>query len=137
MPPTLNKLYTDKMPILKGENPHQKAALYVPQRVVAKGLPQAEQVQGKDLHIEQVVGASQTGSAVQLLMLPAEYASASARLCLTTPFLAPKSRWSHSPPAAPEFCSRLRRPTAAPSELPPRRSGLARPLLASTLLAEA
>ena len=32
-----------------GENPHQKAALYVPQRVVAKGLPQAEQVQGKEL----------------------------------------------------------------------------------------
>ena len=32
-----------------GENPHQKAALYVPRRVVAKGLPQAEQVQGKEL----------------------------------------------------------------------------------------
>ena len=32
-----------------GENPHQKAALYVPQRVLSPGLPQAEQVQGKEL----------------------------------------------------------------------------------------
>ena len=32
-----------------GENPHQQAALYVPQRVMAPGLPQAEQVQGKEL----------------------------------------------------------------------------------------
>ncbi|WP_265569616.1 bifunctional phosphoribosylaminoimidazolecarboxamide formyltransferase/IMP cyclohydrolase [Sphingomicrobium nitratireducens] len=32
-----------------GENPHQKAALYVPQRVMAPGLPQAEQLQGKEL----------------------------------------------------------------------------------------
>jgi len=32
-----------------GENPHQDAALYVPAGVYAKGLPQAEQVQGKEL----------------------------------------------------------------------------------------
>ena len=32
-----------------GENPHQQAALYVPQRVPSPGLPQAEQVQGKEL----------------------------------------------------------------------------------------
>ncbi len=32
-----------------GENPHQHAALYVPQRVGTPGLPQAEQVQGKEL----------------------------------------------------------------------------------------
>ena len=32
-----------------GENPHQQAALYVPRRVMAKGLPQARQVQGKEL----------------------------------------------------------------------------------------
>ncbi len=32
-----------------GENPHQKAALYVPAGPAAKGIGQAEQVQGKDL----------------------------------------------------------------------------------------
>ncbi|MEW9854698.1 bifunctional phosphoribosylaminoimidazolecarboxamide formyltransferase/IMP cyclohydrolase [Novosphingobium sp. M1R2S20] len=32
-----------------GENPHQNAALYVPAGVDTKGLPQAEQVQGKEL----------------------------------------------------------------------------------------
>ena len=32
-----------------GENPHQQAALYVPRRVPSPGLPQAEQVQGKEL----------------------------------------------------------------------------------------
>lgn len=32
-----------------GENPHQSAAIYVPQVVVAKGVPQAVQLQGKEL----------------------------------------------------------------------------------------
>ena len=32
-----------------GENPHQDAALYIPAGPHAKGLPQAEQVQGKEL----------------------------------------------------------------------------------------
>ena len=32
-----------------GENPHQRAALYVPAAVVAHGIAQAEQVQGKEL----------------------------------------------------------------------------------------
>ena len=32
-----------------GENPHQQAAIYVGQAVSAKGVPQAEQVQGKEL----------------------------------------------------------------------------------------
>jgi len=32
-----------------GENPHQAAAVYLPQRVGVQGIPQAEQVQGKEL----------------------------------------------------------------------------------------
>jgi phosphoribosylaminoimidazolecarboxamide formyltransferase/IMP cyclohydrolase len=32
-----------------GENPHQDAALYIPEGEVVNGLPQAEQVQGKEL----------------------------------------------------------------------------------------
>ena len=32
-----------------GENPHQQAAIYLPQSVGAKGVPQAEQLQGKEL----------------------------------------------------------------------------------------
>ncbi len=32
-----------------GENPHQQAAIYLPQVVGAKGIPQAEQLQGKEL----------------------------------------------------------------------------------------
>jgi AICAR transformylase/IMP cyclohydrolase PurH len=32
-----------------GENPHQSAALYVPRRSAVVGLPQAEQIQGKEL----------------------------------------------------------------------------------------
>jgi phosphoribosylaminoimidazolecarboxamide formyltransferase/IMP cyclohydrolase len=37
------------MPLRYGENPHQKAALYVSGGPHANGLPQAEQVQGKEL----------------------------------------------------------------------------------------
>ncbi|MBO9498269.1 MAG: bifunctional phosphoribosylaminoimidazolecarboxamide formyltransferase/IMP cyclohydrolase [Novosphingobium sp.] len=32
-----------------GENPHQAAAIYLPQRVGAQGIPQARQLQGKEL----------------------------------------------------------------------------------------
>jgi phosphoribosylaminoimidazolecarboxamide formyltransferase/IMP cyclohydrolase len=38
-----------KMPLRYGENPHQQAALYVPVGPVARGIAQAEQVQGKEL----------------------------------------------------------------------------------------
>jgi phosphoribosylaminoimidazolecarboxamide formyltransferase/IMP cyclohydrolase len=37
------------MPLRYGENPHQQAALYVPVGPVARGIAQAEQVQGKEL----------------------------------------------------------------------------------------
>jgi phosphoribosylaminoimidazolecarboxamide formyltransferase/IMP cyclohydrolase len=38
-----------KMPLRYGENPHQQAALYLPVGPAAKGVAQAEQVQGKEL----------------------------------------------------------------------------------------
>jgi phosphoribosylaminoimidazolecarboxamide formyltransferase/IMP cyclohydrolase len=38
-----------KMPLRYGENPHQSAALYIPVGPVARGIAQAEQVQGKEL----------------------------------------------------------------------------------------
>ncbi len=38
-----------KMPLRYGENPHQQAALYIPVRPHARGIAQAEQVQGKEL----------------------------------------------------------------------------------------
>ena len=38
-----------KMPLRYGENPHQQAALYVPAGPHARGIAQAEQVQGKEL----------------------------------------------------------------------------------------
>ena len=38
-----------KMPLRYGENPHQQAALYVPVGPMARGIAQAEQVQGKEL----------------------------------------------------------------------------------------
>jgi len=38
-----------KMELRYGENPHQRAALYIPAGPHTKGLPQAEQVQGKAL----------------------------------------------------------------------------------------
>jgi phosphoribosylaminoimidazolecarboxamide formyltransferase/IMP cyclohydrolase len=40
---------TLKMPLRYGENPHQQAALYVPAGPHARGIAQAEQVQGKAL----------------------------------------------------------------------------------------
>ena len=48
-PPRLATANTRAATLRYGENPHQQAALYVPQRVSAPGLPQAEQVQGKEL----------------------------------------------------------------------------------------
>ncbi|HEX6742007.1 MAG TPA: bifunctional phosphoribosylaminoimidazolecarboxamide formyltransferase/IMP cyclohydrolase [Sphingomicrobium sp.] len=38
-----------KMPLRYGENPHQSAALYVPVGPAARGVAQAEQIQGKEL----------------------------------------------------------------------------------------
>ncbi|HEX3676457.1 MAG TPA: bifunctional phosphoribosylaminoimidazolecarboxamide formyltransferase/IMP cyclohydrolase [Sphingomicrobium sp.] len=38
-----------KMPLRYGENPHQQAALYIPVGTNARGIAQAEQVQGKEL----------------------------------------------------------------------------------------
>jgi phosphoribosylaminoimidazolecarboxamide formyltransferase/IMP cyclohydrolase len=38
-----------KMPLRYGENPHQQAALYLPVGPTARGIAQAEQVQGKEL----------------------------------------------------------------------------------------
>src|ERR1043165_1833699 len=38
-----------KMPLRYGENPHQQAALYLPVGPAARGVAQAEQVQGKEL----------------------------------------------------------------------------------------
>ncbi len=40
---------TLKMPLRYGENPHQSAALYIPAGPHARGIAQAEQVQGKEL----------------------------------------------------------------------------------------
>jgi phosphoribosylaminoimidazolecarboxamide formyltransferase/IMP cyclohydrolase len=38
-----------KMPLRYGENPHQRAALYIPAGPASPGIAQAEQAQGKDL----------------------------------------------------------------------------------------
>ena len=40
---------TLKMPLRYGENPHQRAALYIPAGPTTQGVAQAEQVQGKEL----------------------------------------------------------------------------------------
>ncbi|HEV2595628.1 MAG TPA: bifunctional phosphoribosylaminoimidazolecarboxamide formyltransferase/IMP cyclohydrolase [Sphingomicrobium sp.] len=48
-PPTLVRASTLKMPLRYGENPHQKAALYLPIGPAARGVAQAEQLQGKEL----------------------------------------------------------------------------------------
>ena len=50
-----NKL---KMPLRYGENPHQKAALYLPVGPNARGIAQAEQVQGKELSYNNLNDAS-------------------------------------------------------------------------------
>jgi phosphoribosylaminoimidazolecarboxamide formyltransferase/IMP cyclohydrolase len=48
-PETLTRASTLKMPLRYGENPHQQAALYLPVGPAARGVAQAEQVQGKEL----------------------------------------------------------------------------------------
>jgi phosphoribosylaminoimidazolecarboxamide formyltransferase/IMP cyclohydrolase len=47
-----------KMPLRYGENPHQQAALYVPVGPHARGIAQAEQVQGKELSYNNLNDAS-------------------------------------------------------------------------------
>lgn len=49
---------TLKMPLRYGENPHQEAALYLPVGPAAKGVAQAEQVQGKELSYNNLNDAS-------------------------------------------------------------------------------
>ena len=48
-PETWTRASRLKMPLRYGENPHQQAALYVPVGPHARGIAQAEQVQGKEL----------------------------------------------------------------------------------------
>jgi len=47
-----------KMPLRYGENPHQKAALYIPTGPFASGIAQASQVQGKELSYNNLNDAS-------------------------------------------------------------------------------
>jgi phosphoribosylaminoimidazolecarboxamide formyltransferase/IMP cyclohydrolase len=47
-----------KMPLRYGENPHQQAALYLPVGPAARGIAQAEQVQGKELSYNNLNDAS-------------------------------------------------------------------------------
>ena len=48
-PESWTRASTLKMPLRYGENPHQQAALYLPVGPAARGVAQAEQVQGKEL----------------------------------------------------------------------------------------
>jgi phosphoribosylaminoimidazolecarboxamide formyltransferase/IMP cyclohydrolase len=48
-PPSWSFTSRLKMPLRYGENPHQQAALYLPVGPAARGIAQAEQVQGKEL----------------------------------------------------------------------------------------
>jgi phosphoribosylaminoimidazolecarboxamide formyltransferase / IMP cyclohydrolase len=48
-PETWTRASKLKMPLRYGENPHQQAALYLPIGPAARGVAQAEQVQGKEL----------------------------------------------------------------------------------------
>src|SRR5438270_221037 len=48
-PETWTRASKLKMPLRYGENPHQQAALYLPVGPAARGVAQAEQVQGKEL----------------------------------------------------------------------------------------
>ena len=48
-PATLSQAHRLVTTLRYGENPHQAAALYVPRQSGVSGLPQAEQVQGKEL----------------------------------------------------------------------------------------
>ena len=57
-PATWTRASTLKMPLRYGENPHQQAALYVPVGPAARGIAQAEQVQGKELSYNNLNDAS-------------------------------------------------------------------------------
>jgi len=48
-PASWTRASTLKMPLRYGENPHQQAALYLPVGPAARGVAQAEQIQGKEL----------------------------------------------------------------------------------------
>lgn len=48
-PPVLAAAHTRVTTLRYGENPHQDAALYVPRNPAVTGLPQATQIQGKEL----------------------------------------------------------------------------------------
>ena len=57
-PPAGPMSSTLKMPLRYGENPHQQAALYLPVGPHARGIAQAEQVQGKELSYNNLNDAS-------------------------------------------------------------------------------
>ena len=57
-PETWSRASKLKMPLRYGENPHQQAALYVPIGPHARGVAQAEQVQGKELSYNNLNDAS-------------------------------------------------------------------------------
>jgi phosphoribosylaminoimidazolecarboxamide formyltransferase/IMP cyclohydrolase len=57
-PQTWTLASTLAMPLRYGENPHQQAALYVPKGPHARGIAQAEQVQGKELSYNNLNDAS-------------------------------------------------------------------------------
>jgi len=57
-PETWSRASKLKMPLRYGENPHQEAALYLPIGPHARGIAQAEQVQGKELRYNNLNDAS-------------------------------------------------------------------------------
>ncbi|MEL0250329.1 MAG: bifunctional phosphoribosylaminoimidazolecarboxamide formyltransferase/IMP cyclohydrolase, partial [Novosphingobium sp.] len=69
-PPVLAAAHTRVTTLRYGENPHQDAALYVPRNPAVTGLPQATQVQGKELSYNNYNDANAA------LELVAEFASA-------------------------------------------------------------
>ncbi|MEO6432973.1 MAG: bifunctional phosphoribosylaminoimidazolecarboxamide formyltransferase/IMP cyclohydrolase, partial [Sphingomicrobium sp.] len=57
-PPRWSQSNRLKMPLRYGENPHQKAALYLPVGPTVRGIAQADQVQGKELSYNNLNDAS-------------------------------------------------------------------------------
>ncbi|MEO7634170.1 MAG: bifunctional phosphoribosylaminoimidazolecarboxamide formyltransferase/IMP cyclohydrolase [Sphingomicrobium sp.] len=57
-PPSWSFTSKLKMPLRYGENPHQRAALYIPAGPAAPGIAQSEQVQGKELSYNNLNDAS-------------------------------------------------------------------------------
>src|SRR3546814_13037591 len=61
------KIFPDTLPLTAtlqtelryGENPHQQAALYLPAGPAARGIAQAEQVQGKELSYNNIKDADE------------------------------------------------------------------------------